>query len=554
MGNIYFEHKYTISQSGSSSPVSLPESPQQAGETPQILLWPSHRAFAVEARADPDVDLEKPKAIFIEVFAGENEVQDASLILRPGSAGLRLLTAEASLSYGKCTGLDSSAPGVIKYSAIAKNTRIGIRVPVRLEIDLREIVVRSEATYRTSQDTFARADSHRIPIVLPLGVNVQDVFKEKALCSKFSISCSTSIPLRITNCQLRSSSAFSVSTPFVDFDDLTVFPKQPLSMVYHVTRNKGTNKSDLRRRKLRMLIQYRCLSEEVTGSARSALMEGLEKTEFAEYSKLLAAHLAHALSERSGATDLEHVGLLREVHIPAYAECDWNQVLRAASPRAHDSLSAWLQNWHRAHATITLPYDAAGADNPTVTAPLHRITIPVDVPSTPFLQTASLRLQLPQTPTSPPAVGDAVPAELVLRFTRAWSEPGSSTAVAGGERPVAFTYELDPPPDTWLVAGRRRARFTAREGEPARFTVLLLPQRPGWLILPGVDVHCAPDADGADSARMAEARPRRCQVDYVSQGEAVLVVPGRRGVGIRVETEDGADGWKAVRVEEETKA
>ena len=532
-----FEHAYPRKIAASVNPIETMSNGHVKEEVPRVLVWPPTRAFAIEARTDPHVNLEQPKTILFELSAHENDVLHGKLTMRPGSAGLRLHTADAHISGGSCKILDSSTPGCIAFSSMPSGSNVGIRIPIRLDIDLREIIIRSEVAYTTEGGEYVCGDSHVVPVTLALGVNVQDMFKEHALFSKFSISCSMSVPLRVLSCRLESSDDYVATTPAADFGTLIVFPKQPLSMAYRVRRRDGASDRTDVHRKLLMQIDYLCLDEEITASARYLLFQDLQHSEFSRFFRLLARHLSQELGDKRHAADYEQIGLLREFTLPLYADLGWERILATIPPRKRESLAAWLDQWHRAHGTIELPTTSTEPSAATK----HHITIPVDVPTTPILHSASLRLHPPASPAQPYTVGQAVAAELALRYTRAWSADAETFA-----EPSAFTYELNAPPDTWLVGGRRRARFEAREGETLRFAVLLLPQRSGRLMLPGVEVHPVP-AGAPDGG--GEAAREGCQVDYVSQSEAVLVVPGRSRVGVRVETEAGGEGLIGARVE-----
>ena len=534
---VVFEHAYLRRKAASAHPFDFTAEAHAQKDIPKILVWPPPRAFAVEARGDPRVNLEHPKTILFELSAHENEVLHGTMTVRPGSAGLRLHTAEAQMDESGCRILDSSTPGSISFAGLSSGSKVCIRIPIRLDVDLREIMVRSEVVYATERGKYVGGDSHVIPITLALGVNVQDMFKENALFSKFSISCSTSVPLRILSCQLESSDNFTATTPDIDLGSLIVFPKQPLPVVYRVRRKKEISGQADRQEKLFMQIDYVCLNEEIATAAKDALLRGLQPSSYGNFSRLLAPHLSRELGDKRHAADYEQIGLLREFTLPPYGDLGWDRILAAIQPQQQRSLAAWLERWHETHRTIALP------DPPAVPAAAirHHITIPVDVPTTPNLHTVSLRLHPPSSPAQPYTVGQAIPAELALRHTRVWSADGAAPAGSS-----AFTYELTAPPDAWLVGGRRRARFEACEGETVRVAVLLLPQRPGRLMLPGVEVH--PEPVGPSTA--GEALREGGQVDYVSQGEAVLVVPGRRRVGVRVETEAGGEGWTGARMED----
>lgn len=131
-----------------------------------------------------------------------------------------------------------------------------------------------------------------------------------------------------------------------------------------------------------------------------------------------------------------------------------------------------------------------------------------------------------------------ISAELCLRHTRRWCPPATQEHAG---QPLECSYELHANPEFWLIGGRRRGNFLAREGETTCFTVLLLPQKPGHLLLPGLEIRTfapslpqpptSPAADsstGASAAPVQQRRPIPCEVDYRNHGETMLVLPDLR--------------------------
>ena len=162
-------------------------------------------------------------------------------------------------------------------------------------------------------------------------------------------------------------------------------------------------------------------------------------------------------------------------------------------------------------------------------------------------------LVLPESPDAnsgksgshtPWAVGSMIPAELHLRHTRRWCPPSRRESQAN----LSFTYEVLANPDTWLIGGRRRGNFTATEAEGREglvFKVMLLPQRPGCLLLPSVDVKAftagtegTGPADG--SAGAATREPVTSEVDYKNHGETVIVTPDLGSTTVSLGTSPGA--------------
>jgi hypothetical protein len=165
------------------------------------------------------------------------------------------------------------------------------------------------------------------------------------------------------------------------------------------------------------------------------------------------------------------------------------------------------------------------------------------------LHTASLSLKVPET-ISPHAstvavVGHPLQTSLRIKHTRRWANPDSlvkAAKLADKDERIDFVYSLEAHPENWLIAGPRRAHFSAKEGETLSFPITLLPLRSGNMLLPAVEIRPrikgdkrmsgAPDAPRVEVT--GEEEELNCEVDYLDHGECVLVVPdiGSSTVGV----------------------
>ncbi|MCJ1477365.1 hypothetical protein MMC13_006036 [Lambiella insularis] len=509
----------------------------------RILVWPRYRSLETRVSLYSDVHLEETRSITCEILSGRNNISSGQLLIRAASAGLRLHTASAELSGGGSMISDQSQPGVVCFRQLSEHSVIKIKIPYRLDSEVKEISLKTETTYTTSDGCFVYGDYHALPVLLPLGVNVHDIFKHHALFSKFSISTSTPAPLRLLNCHLEGTKDFVTSSPGKPATNLSIFAKQPVSMVYRITRGERAGQNmDLIQSRLSMVIRFVCLDEEVLATVTDAFESSVKKSAFAQFSRVLLHMLSTALRAQLSHQDLDRVGLLREFTIGTFDEVHWRQILVALPQKKRQELASWLLEWHKNHSVIQLP----GNLN---TLPVRSITIPVDVPQTQIVHTARLRFLPPpskeRNQDNAIAVGDVVPAELILKYTRKWDtqRPGSDD----GRDMTEFSYELDASSDTWLLGGRRRAQFVAKEHEVLTFPILLIPQRPGHLMYPSIDIkHVEEDAVNTPIARSPQfggldAR-LSCEVEYRNHGESVLVVPNLSSTTVSLDGEAGNRG------------
>lgn len=165
--------------------------------------------------------------------------------------------------------------------------------------------------------------------------------------------------------------------------------------------------------------------------------------------------------------------------------------------------------------------------------PPRRMTINVSIPQTHILHTASLSLPHSQNASSHSmaiaVAGQPLATELRIKHTRLWGSRSSLASLANMPAPddaIDFVYTVEANPDVWLVAGQRRAQFSAKEGEEHKAHIVLIALQPGHALLPSVDIRPRIPAKGEQGDESGEQL--NCETDYLSYGESVIVVPDVR--------------------------
>jgi hypothetical protein len=125
---------------------------------------------------------------------------------------------------------------------------------------------------------------------------------------------------------------------------------------------------------------------------------------------------------------------------------------------------------------------------------------------------------------------------LRISHTRRWASPSSLQSAANlteVNEPIDFVYTIDANPESWLIAGQRRAHFTAKEDEQLEWPIMLIPLKPGNALLPSIDIRAKikPRVEGMDKGGQEMLN---CEIDCLSYAESVMVVPDVRSstVGI----------------------
>lgn len=434
--------------------------------------------------------------------------------------------------------------GNIEFAQFGPFSFVRFRIPYTVDENHAVLSARAEVSYETGHGRFSYSSVHSIVSALPISVNVQDIFKDEVLFSRFTISPAMMVPLRILGCNIPSSDMYQVDSNVREKVAWDVFPKQPASLLYKIQPRKGGITSPGAKGSLRLTVEFTCVDDECLDALEKTFRASIEGSEFRGHASLLTSHIVEAFRTQLSTSDMEVIGLTREIETLPYQNIRWESLLGALKGQA-EGLRGWLAEWHEQHPVISLP------QQPTILS--RRIVIPVDIPEIQVVHTAELRLGNDMADTQQrthAAVGQMIAAELLLRHTRRWCSPEHqehNSCEGGGA--LEFTYELHANPDLWLVGGRRRGNFLAREDETANFTVMLLPQKSGHLLLPGLEIKAfvpgraaalpPPPNNPAATPPPLQRRQIACEVDYRNHGETVLVLPDLRKTTVSLSTSGG---------------
>ena len=271
--------------------------------------------------------------------------------MRSASAGLRLRTANATAASGDVTIEDAPNPGVIEIGNMAPDTTATFRVPYELETILPELSIKLEVEYFKGNGRFQYHSSFTIPIELPLDVNVHDHFKNQSLYSKFNIKTSSQVPLEILDVTLNDSEEFEVHAPRKPRGTAHVFPKQPVSVTYKITK-KNVEVGKRRQSRtpstgsLPLSVEYRCLNEDVLDRVRELFASAVENSQVHRLARLLIGTFTDRLEHRILPHQFEKIALLDKVDMGLFEDMGWSECIDSLPHIIRDDTRKWLQNWH----------------------------------------------------------------------------------------------------------------------------------------------------------------------------------------------------------------
>ncbi|KAL8850953.1 MAG: hypothetical protein Q9221_004153 [Calogaya cf. arnoldii] len=370
-----------------------------------------------------------------------------------------VLQSTTDVVSGDCLILQKAQAGNVDFGVLDAQSKSIFRVPYTIENDLSEIKVKIEVSYTVDGQGYQYSCTGELPIQLPLSVNVQDSFQERSLFSNFKIETANSIPMRIGEYTMDSTETFQVALPPLGSAPLTIFARQPLSLVAKIRQSKpetvNTRKPFLSGRMLMLRINYASVDHEISTAVGDALSNALVQSEFSDLTRLLVTVLGKALPSTLSSQDLEAIGLLGEIQISSFEKHLWQPVLNGLHPDRRDKVTQWLLKWQADNPTITLPRTIDSRN-------VLELIVPFEIPEIPVVVTG--RLETFNCGGGPgegrfAAMDQPLLAELCLSYSRHWVK---RTEVASEDNALSITYEFQVSSDVWLVGGQRKGHFSAK--------------------------------------------------------------------------------------------
>ena len=239
--------------------------------------------------------------------------------------------------------------GNIEFSQFGPEAFVRFRIPYTVEENHSVLFARAEVKYETDHGQFSYSSLHSIVTSLQISVNVQDIFKDDVLFSRFTISPAMLVPLRILKFNIPDTDGYDVQSSMQGPVALDVFPKQPASLLYKIKpRTNGEAKGPLR-----LSIEYTCMDDECLNSVKQQFKADIEGSKFRPLSSLLTSHIVEAFRRQLSTSDMEVIGLIREVETLSYQSVRWDNLLTALKGSV-DGLKDWLKEWHNVRSLNSL--------------------------------------------------------------------------------------------------------------------------------------------------------------------------------------------------------
>ncbi|KAG7109394.1 hypothetical protein HYQ44_011930 [Verticillium longisporum] len=525
---------------------------------PKVTVCRQEGGLDCQLTAARHTQLDRNNCLDLKLLTGWNNVTSCEIRVRPSTGGLRLLSTEAKFIGSTFEFASALEPGLFRFSALEPDTSVQLRFPFSTEQDVANISVKVDVIYSTEKGTYTFSAIPTIPISLALGVNVQDVFKHNAIFSRFSVSTASPSPITVYKSELQQSDIFESHFGVAPSKPVVVFPKQPASLLYKITRKKDVAVQPKTQKTLYLKVFYSVVLEQIVATVSRLVKQAVLESDLARYATLVEAQLQKQVPGALSLFDLERAGLLGETSTSFLVKPAVDGSFRGlgklpgSDKDAARAIASFIQDWQQKNPKLALKSSENIED-------AQSILIPVDVPSIPILFTIDIQLDkslpspVPRKDAGTPITGinQLLSANLTLKWTRRWdTSPGVTDSSAA---PQEFTYDVTAPPDTWLLGGRKRGRVavpapgtdsSTPDQSVVNIPLIMVPLREGWLPYPSVDMSEAKaEEDGLPPTQ------GHCETDYRNLGETVRVIADREKVTLSLDSSGPGGGPLVVESE-----
>ncbi len=582
------------------------KTPSDILDQPHVVLYQRTDALDIQLRTSKDLQLDKNNFLELSLLTGWNSIASCEVRVRTATGGLRLITAEAKLVGSQHMFSKPVEGGMFRFGKVDAGTTVTVTFPFSIEQDVLELSLKVEVTYTTENGTFTFAKAPSVSTALALGVNVQDVFKHDALFSRFTVSTANASPLSIFRSEIFDSELFSARFGGIPDGLPLVFPKQPVSLLYKISRKQGVTVSGTTKRTMYIKLHYCVFQDQFDSTLRASLGDAfLGVPALHQFSKTAVACVMRHVHAALTTYDLERSALLNEISTSSIDGKDWAKEFPGlGTTEGSDSsvaieLASVIRQWQKAHPIVHIQPAEVSGDH------VRTILIPVDIPSVTVVHTADIQLQGPfssavsadtywtavddngeakessqQVAVPVFCVNQLLPAALRLKWTRIWDTGGGSTgllesgarsrsaAAQPSDKDHEFSFEVIAPTDAWMIGGRRKGNFVvpapSKNGGvglsstpncEAAIPLILIPLREGRLPYPSVEIREVVKADGQSDNLVGDATgPQQnpgdmqngtaahYETDYRNLGETVHVVADRQRITLSLDASGPGGG------------
>ncbi|KAI0327179.1 hypothetical protein GY45DRAFT_1328000 [Cubamyces sp. BRFM 1775] len=474
----------------------------RAGNMPTLVHIPKDlKALDVRLKQPPRIELGMSSKVMVILSTGRNDVATAQVKLTPPS-GIQFKYEDAEVNGEDAPPIRSTADSVTFLDLKQGQTVVAV-IPhsdASAYHFLRVGIVVEYVTTSEPDITRTLSLSRVVATSLPVAINVEDFFRGTRLFTRFTLSSTSHQHVRVRSTHLLSpneADGVRVTSCMAQKPSVvTITPAQPGRFLFQMDASRGQVRDPLK-----LQITYRMLREEVESLIELAVEEVVTETPIlGRLRQDMIDTLVQALE--TDASWVELYGVTGELVVPGVVpeENDKGAALRRVLE---------ILNKRRL---------------PTAFGEWREIIIPVDVPQMHILAAARLQVldnpfssEKPHKRSRPLYAGQPISALLTVQTSFHWAPPEDTKVES-----YMMRYDIEDLTQDWLISGRKRGDFLAKDGETFSVPITLIALHHGELALPKVGVTALPLPG---EHRMRSSVVPGCETHQVHGAEKVLVLP-----------------------------
>ncbi|KAK3812068.1 MAG: hypothetical protein J3Q66DRAFT_51577 [Benniella sp.] len=447
-------------------------------------------------------ELGQTSTFVVHVSSGRNTVSEATLSLFPASDGIGLLSVP-TLTYSKeATNADGESVTTdeltlenyeaVTLPAFGPNETLAITVPYENEMNLSEHHIKLAVHYLTpNSKRHAYTLTTGIDTLLPLQISHSIIWRDDCLNLKVDMTCTSYIPVRILNVDLRQPSGAKEfkQAPFAG--EITLFPRQHSTFVFKISRPEDTADGNPQ---VHFVVTYYSLRDEVEKALTAIVETELAKAQLEQHALFLNMHLKSHLLK---GVDYMAYGISDELELPPLDVASCESILTHHDPKTRETLIGVLKELF---SNKQLECDQIIALNAS-SQPLQ-ISFPIPLPTSQLLTTVEIIPDNPQELT----VGTPATFKLLVKNSEYWNLHSDQ------EQAYDFHYDIVVDYENWLLCGHKKRLFSAKPGSTTTHAVSLIPLKTGPLHVPKITITSASGSV-------------HNQTSYLNEAEQVLIKP-----------------------------
>lgn len=352
-----------------------------------------------------------------------------------------------------------------------------VEIPLEIEFEVSEIFLTLDVGFQSNDTAYTYHSEQNLDVRLAVDVNMESFFKSDRIISKFSAASNNeSEPLRISQVQLIQNDQYNTEAILAQ-PDMIATSDNPLSYIFLVKQIGSLEKAD----PLALKLFYRFVSDECRAVLFELLTASMKENDLERHSIVVKKLLRRLTFDNSL--------YLKTRTMVAYDEClesiNDDSALNLIPPQEKAKLLDMLKS--------NLNVKAKAIPFPDMDLCL---TLNVSVPNADIVHIISI--QVPQQQYY--ELGEPIKGCLNIESM------GASHSMAD------YSYSLSVPPDTWAIAGKKQATFTA-SNKKVSIPLALVPLRKGRLLYPKISI-----------APVTAQNDLQMKVDYLNDFDTVLVI------------------------------